>query len=77
MSAWIKILEKDFPDTILEIAATPYNIYSIIVSADTDLPKFVGVLEDMLADYFSAEDSISVYVSKIGEDRELLIEINV
>ncbi|MCX2453836.1 hypothetical protein OQX61_21385 [Pedobacter sp. PLR] len=76
MRALVEILKEDFPDTILDVSATPYNIYSVIVSADTDLSKFAGVLEDLLPEYFSGDEPISIYVSKIGEDRELLIEMN-
>lgn len=64
MGSLVDILKESFAETILDISGTPYNVYSIIVTSDTDLTEFAGILEDVLPDQFPTEDYISIYLKK-------------
>lgn len=77
MGSLVDILKESFAETILDVSGTPYNVYSIIVTSDTDLTEFAGILEDVLPDHFPTEDYISIYLSKEGESKEILVELNI
>lgn len=77
MGSLVDILKESFAETILDVSGTPYNVYSIIVTSDTDLTEFAGILEDILPDHFPTEDYISIYLSKEGESKEILVELNI
>lgn len=77
MGSLIDILKQNFAETILDVSGTPYNVYSVIVTSDTDLTEFAGILEDVLPEHFPAEDYISIYLSKEGESKEILVELNI
>lgn len=77
MGSLVDILKQNFAETILDVSGIPYNVYSVIVTSDTDLTELAGILEDVLPDHFPNEDYISIYLSKEAESKEILVELNI